>query len=245
MINMFFLFGIIVIAILVFLPFILLSRKPKSLDAEISYEILPPGYRRYTIYVPKEYNGNNPVPLILALHYAGQGIPFYGEMILQSMIRPAFEDMDPIIVAPDCPGQYWDQQESEQLILDVLADVKKKYNIARGRTLVTGYSLGGVGTWYYAERFPNHFSAAIVMAGNPPEDVLELSWEIPLMVIHGKDDEIHPVQTTKEVVKQLEESDVDIEMRLLEGVRHYETNYYVAALKNSIPWLLNIWENSN
>jgi predicted peptidase len=241
MINFLFLLAIIGVAIMVILPFMFLTKKPVSYQPEISYELLPPGYRRYTICVPPGYSGEKSVPLILALHYAGHGIPFYGEMILQEMVRPAFEELGAIIVSPDCPVKYWHQPESEQLIFDLLDTIQAKFNIDPDRILVTGYSLGGMGVWHFAGRYPGRFTAAIVMAGAPPKDALEINWRIPLMVIHGREDEVLPLQETKEIVSRLEKDGMDIEFRVLEGVTHYQTNYFVAALRNAIPWLLEVW----
>ena len=242
MINFLFLVAILGVALLVILPFVFLSKNPASLQPGISYELLPPGYRRYTISVPHGYVSEKSVPLILVLHYAGHGIPFYGEMILQEIIKPALGELDPIIVSPDCPAKYWHQPESEQLIFDLLNTIQEKYNIDPERILITGYSLGGMGTWHYAGRYPERFTAAIVMAGAPPEEALGFDWRIPLMVIHGRDDEVLPLHETQEIVMQLEKQGVDIEFRILENVTHYETSYFVVALRNAIPWLLETWK---
>jgi predicted peptidase len=242
MINFLFLIAIFGIVILVVLPFVFLGKNPTSLQPGISYELLPPGYRRYTIFVPDEYTGEKPTPLILTLHYAGHGVPFYGEMILQDIIRPAFRELEPIIVSPDCPVKNWQQPESEQLIFDLLDTIQEKFNIDPERILITGYSLGGNGVWHYAGRYPDRFSAAIVMAGTPPEDALEIDWQIPLMVIHGREDEVLPLYETKGIVTELEKMGLDIEFRILEGVTHYATNYFVIALRNTIPWLIEAWK---
>ena len=98
-----------------------------------------------------------------------------------------------------------------------------------------------MGVWHYAGQYPERFTAAIVMAGTPPEDVLEIDWQIPLMVIHGREDEVLPLHETRDIVLQLEKRNVDITFRVLEGVTHYETHYFVAALRNTLPWLAEIW----
>jgi predicted peptidase len=244
MIDLFFLIVVIGVVFVVVLPFVFLGRKPKSMHPGITYEYLPPGYRRYTIFTPHEYTGEQSVPLILALHYTGHGIPFFGGEILLSLIKPAFGEINPIIISPDCPAKYWHDAESEQMIFDLLDEIQEKYNINPNQILVTGYSLGGMGTWHYAGRYPNHFTAAIVVAGNPPEDALEIDWRIPLLVIHGCDDEIFPLRETKEIYLQLKKLGFDIEFRILEGVSHYDIKYYGAALRNTIPWLTRVWEES-
>ncbi len=241
MINFLFLIVLLGIAALVILPFFFLTKKPSDIQPGITHQILPPGYRRYTISVPYGYSDDKPAPLILALHYAGHGIPYYGEMILQSMIEPAFRELEPIIISPDCLARDWTQPESEQLIFDLLATIQEMFNIDPQRILITGYSLGGMGTWHYAGRYPERFTAAIVMAGRPFNDVLDVDWQIPLMVIHGREDEVIPLHDTKEAVLELERNGIDIEFRILESVTHYQTQFFVPALRNSIPWLLEKW----
>ena len=239
--NFFFLLGILAVAVAVLLPFLYLGLKKSSVQPGMAHEILKPGYRRYTISVPQGYTGEESVPLILALHFSGHGIPYYGELILSNLVEPAMRELGAVIVAPDCPVRSWTQPESERLILDLLDDLQERFNIDPQRILVTGFSLGGRGTWYFAGHYPERFTAAIVMAGYPPEDVLELDWKIPLMVIHARNDEVNPLAETNEAVSKLEEKGVDITLRILEGVSHYETQYFVSALRNAIPWLLDAW----
>ncbi len=83
------------------------------------------------------------------------------------------------------------------------------------------------------------------MAGRPPADVLEIHWLIPLMIMHGREDELLAINETKNAVVQLENQGVDIEIRILEGVTHYDTSFYVAALRNAIPWLLEKWKDDS
>jgi len=226
---------------------LVLFLKMKTVDPNrsgIKFEILHPGHDRYTIFVPPTYTDQSRMPLILVLHYAGHGTPFFGEMILLGLVKPAFEELNAIIVAPDCPARDWTQPESDQFILALLDSLQEEYNIDPKRILITGYSLGGVGTWHFAARYPECFTAAIVMAGRPAEDVLSIDWQIPLMVIHGRNDEIVPINDTKTAVLALEQRDVDITFRILEGVTHYETHYFVNALRNAIPWLEDRWEKT-
>ncbi len=138
MINFLFLIALLVLAILVIFPFFYLTRENSAIRPGISHQILPPGYRRYTVSVPPDYSDEKPTPLILVLHFAGHGIPFYGEMILQSMIEPAFRELKPIIIAPDCPVKDWTQPESEQLIFDLLDKIQAQFNIDAGRIFSPG-----------------------------------------------------------------------------------------------------------
>jgi predicted peptidase len=243
--NLLIIVVLIGLLIIVLLPFFILSKKTSPIQPGVTHEILKPGYRRYTISVPDGYTGEESVPLILALHFSGHGIPYYGELILSNLVEPAFRELEAVMVAPDCPVRDWTQPESEQFVFDLLSDVQKRFTIDPERILITGYSLGGMGTYHFAGRFPDHFTAAIVMAGSTPEDVLEIEWRIPLMVIHGRNDEVISFQEAKNVVLRLEEKGIDVSFRVLEGVTHYETQFFIGALRNTIPWLSEKWDTSD
>ena len=83
------------------------------MSSEIHEQILQPGNRRYTIALPHNHAADQPAPLILALHFAGHGSPFYGKLILTELVEPALGQLDAIIVAPDCTGPDWTHPQSK------------------------------------------------------------------------------------------------------------------------------------
>jgi predicted peptidase len=66
---------------------------------------------------------------------------------LTSLVEPALRELRAIIVAPDCNGSDWTQSNSEQDVLELLDHVEAAYNIDPNKTLITGYSMGDIGTW--------------------------------------------------------------------------------------------------
>ena len=214
------------------------------------FEPVPPGIyeieldtsHRYTLSIPTEYSGEKPVPLVLALHYGGHGAPFYGKFILTDMIEPALRELGAIIVSPDCPSSDWTQPESEAFVIELLDAIQTKHNIDSDKILVTGYSLGGMGTWHFVTSTPERFTAAVAMAGMPPDNALEIEWAVPLYVIHGRNDEVLPIDPTLSAVAQLQSQGVDIKLKILEGVTHYETYLFAEQLKNTIPWIRDHWQ---
>ena len=55
----------------------------------------------------------------------------------------------------------------------LLEGILETYNIDRARILVTGFSLGGRGTWFFATRHPDFFTGAIPIAGRPGDEPLD------------------------------------------------------------------------
>ena len=100
------------------------------------------------------YPSEKPSPLILAFHYGGKLTNFYGKKFVTVLIEPALKDVEAIIVAPDCPERRWESPVSERAVMDLLNYICQEYKVDSRRILVTGYSMGGVGTWHLAARHP-------------------------------------------------------------------------------------------
>lgn len=209
--------------------------------SDLQERLLQPGDRRYTIAVPTNYTTDQPVPLVLTLHFGGYVTPFYGRHILAGLVQPALRELGAIIVAPDCTASDWTHPRSEEDVLALLDHIQDSYVVDPGKILITGYSKGGRGTWYLAARHQERFAAAVVMAGWPQSDVVDVEWEIPLYVIHSREDEVIPLQPTATAVKQLQAKGVPVELVVLEGVTHYETNRFVEPLRGAVPWIEKVW----
>lgn len=205
--------------------------------------IVLPGGQRFAIAIPENYTGEHAVPLVLALHYSGHdGTPFYGQTMLVTLVEPALRELGAIIVAPDCSGADWTDPQSEADVLAILDYVEGAYNLDPRRKLVTGFSMGGIGTWYMAAYHPDRFTAALVMAGYPPFDVSEVDWQVPLYILHSVQDEVIPLEPTQNALLQLEEGDVPVKLVVLDGVTHYETTRFVVPLREAVPWIREVWQ---
>lgn len=233
--------ALIALPLLIFLPFWLASPHTARKSGLIK-DVLPPGQRRYTLALPEKDAGTGLQPLVVVLHYGGHGSPYYGEMLLTDLVKPALSALPAFFVAPDCPARDWTQPASEQFVLELIDYLLQRYPIDPGRVLLTGYSMGGIGAWHLAGKYPQRFSAALIMAAAPPESVSPPDWQTPVYVFHGRADELFPVANTNRVVAQLEEQGVNVRYRLLERVTHYETHRYFEPLQAALPWLLQLWQ---
>ncbi len=132
-------------------------------------------------------------------------------------------------------------EQLQPLVLDLIEHIADEYAVDRQRILLTGYSKGGIGTWELAARHPDRFTAAIIMAGRPPPEMSALDWQLPLYVIHAREDEVLDFGTTEEDVIALRDRGAPFELHVLEGTTHYETQHFVRALHRSLPWLERAW----
>ena len=199
--------------------------------------------QRYTIAIPESYTGAEPVPLIIALHYGGTVTPFYGRGVLEGLVEPALRELGAIIVAPDASVEPWASEAGEAAVLQVMDEIEAAYNIDLARTLLTGYSMGGMGSWYIGGRNQERFTAVLPIAGRPQADTTEIDWMIPLYVIHSRDDELIDIAPTETAVSQLRFHGAEVELVVVEGISHYETSRFVGALHEAIPWIEQVWRD--
>jgi predicted peptidase len=206
------------------------------------YELtLPQSGRRYTLSIPNGYTGQMPVPLIVSLHYGGTVTPFFGRGLLASVIEPALRELGAIVVAPDSAAGRWTNATAEQHILELVDHIEAHYSIDGDRTLLTGYSMGGGGTWYLAPRHPERFRAALIMAGRPQADSTDFDWTTPTYVIHSTADDIVPIESTRSTVEQLQGQGAPFEFVVLDGISHYSVPAYRPYVTAAIPWIERAW----
>jgi predicted peptidase len=201
------------------------------------------GDRRYTIYIPEISTEDKEPALIMLLHWKGPFYPFKGWEILSDLGIPAFGDLGAIIVSPDCPSDRWDDQVSEAYVMELHRWLLDQYEIKKSKTLIAGYSFGGIGTWYIAARNQNEFGGALPISASQPE-VANLDWSIPIYVIHSRDDEIFPIEYTLKAVELLRKRNASVELKIVEGVTHFNTYGFIEPLRETILWIRRVWGQS-
>jgi predicted peptidase len=203
---------------------------------------LPDGQTvRYTLSIPDSYRDDRPSPLVVALHFGGRITPFYGRNILEGLVRPALADLDAIIVAPDALDHGWNDARDEAAVLALMDHLAAKLSIDPKRVLCTGFSMGGVGTWYLAARHPDRFTAAIPVAGRPVTDQPATAFKVPVFAIHGRLDEVMPLAATEAHIAALKASGSNAGLLIIDGVTHYQTDGFVEPLRSAVPWVRRVW----
>ncbi|MHC4599255.1 MAG: carboxylesterase family protein [Planctomycetota bacterium] len=196
---------------------------------------------RYALKIPAS-RGSDPYPLVLALHWGGPVLPYTGRAILEGLVEPALGALDALIVAPDRDGESWANAKNEGNVLELLDLVEKAFPVDPKQTLLTGYSLGGIGTWYLAARHPRRFAGALPMAAPPPDDADEQKWELPLYVLHSRQDEIFDASEVEAFVMRMKERGAAVDLNLIDGVTHFDTGGFVEPLRDALPWIWGVWK---
>ena len=164
--------------------------------------------------------------------------PYYGESFLRILVLPAFKNSGALLVAPDCPGRGWSEGPSERAVLALLDHAVSRWSVDPDRIAVTGFSMGGIGTWFLAEKHPGRFAAAIPVAGRPT-GVAEM--RVPVYAIHGKRDEVIDWRPTARAVEQLRSRGRTAEIDLVDGPTHYQTARFTRPLARAARWLAEMW----
>jgi poly(3-hydroxybutyrate) depolymerase len=187
-------------------------RRHYRLDA--ANEILP-----YRTYVPTSYNGTKAFPLIVALHgLGGTEDAFFDNY--EKKLPPLAESHGYIVAAPlgyRVDGSYgWGlgnppadpntkrtQDFSEQDVMQVLARVRALYRIDDRRIYLMGHSMGAIGTWKIAPKYPDIWAAIAPFSGSGAAETLERIRTVPEIVVHGDADPTVNVAGSRTMVARL------------------------------------------
>lgn len=194
----------------------------------------------FTLSIPKtQIASGKKTPFIIALHWGGQITTHFAEEYLKGLAEPGFRDLDAIILAPDVPGSSWSDPVSEDVILQLLTAAKHSWPIDPDKIVITGYSMGGNGTWYMIDQHPTKFSAGIPMASVPNG---KLTGIVPTYIIHGKLDELFNYQNAENAYDILKDRGANVRIKIAENLSHYQGFSYVNYLKEAAYWLENsVW----
>src|SRR3954470_169613 len=183
-------------------------------------EIVP-----YRMYVPTAYNGSKAYPLIVALHGLGGTEDSFFDGY-NKVLPPLAESHGYIVAAPlgyRVDGSYgWGlgnppadpatkrtQELSEQDVIQVLQHVRRQYKIDENRIYLMGHSMGGIGTWKIAPKYPDIWAAIAPISGNGVPDTLERIRNVPEIIVHGDNDPTVNVSGSRTMVAKLKELGVE------------------------------------
>jgi predicted esterase len=155
----------------------------------------------YRLFIPEAYSASKPNALLIALHGMGGDennmFDAYGGALKREAGRVGL-----VVACPkgrDPASMYRDS--AEQDVMDVLAEVRRDYNIDPSRIYLMGHSMGGYGTWSVAMSHPDVFAAlGPISGGGNPGGMVKIA-HIPEYVVHGDDDRTVAVTQSRVMVE--------------------------------------------
>ena len=89
--------------------------------------------------------------------------------------------------------------------MQVLQRVRKQYKVDDSRIYLMGHSMGAIGTWKIAPKFPDIWAAIAPISGSGAPDTLEKIRNIPQIIVHGDADPTVTVTGSRTMVAKLKE----------------------------------------
>ncbi len=194
-----------------------------GLDSIYQNRVHPNGLP-YHIYVPEALSPGTAYPLVMFLHGATdlglethKGFPkgIWSQTDVQTahphvLFLPRFRT----------ETDEWTRDEYSAMVMEALDDLIAELNknpgrpdIDVGRIYITGFSLGGKGTWDYLRRYPDRFAAACPLAGfsagpQDESDAIRIR-HIPTWIFSGsRDDGVEGSRTSFRALKATRARDV-------------------------------------
>lgn len=198
---------------------------------------------KYRLLRPETEKPGEKYPLVLFLHGAGERgndnqkqLVHGGQMWLNPVNRaehPAF------VLFPQCPTEdYWayhsrpksfvpgemPQSQEATPIFSTLMQLLDTYlampQVDKDRIYVMGLSMGGMGTFDLAIRYPEVFAAAVPICGTVNPERLSAAKDVKFRIYHGDADNIVPVEGSRQAYKALKAAGADVKYIEFPGVNH-------------------------
>ncbi len=178
---------------------------------------------RYVVYVPATYDAAKPTPTILFLHGSGEtGADGWKQVAvgLGPAIMLNADRWNYLVIFPQKPPS---EQRGwiafEQLMLDVIAQTKKEYNVDASRLYCTGLSMGGAGTMALANKHPQLFAAIAPMCGGG-DPAYAPNLKMPLWYFYGDQDGAAGIERCNAMLAAITAAGGNAKLTLYPGVGH-------------------------
>lgn len=138
----------------------------------------------YQLQLPAEYRHGRPYPLLIVCHSAGEGA-------LAAINRWASlaDDNGVIVAAPEWgKGDYGYTSKEHQPVLEMLRDLKQRFNIDSDRVFLAGYGAGGAMCYDVGLSHPDLFAGVLPMSQAPAPIVEHYRYNgqyLPFYVVSG------------------------------------------------------------
>jgi predicted peptidase len=154
--------------------------------------------------------------VVTPMGYRGLSQPYYGSRY--QIARPG-------AAAPAAGWTAQEDERAEQDVFYVIDLVAKEYNVDLSRIYLHGQNPSGSGALYLASKYPDRFAAVAVSSApivfdSYPFD--RLKGKVALLVIHGDQDTVNPIEASQKMAAAAKAAGVDTEYATVPGGTHLE-----------------------
>ncbi len=224
----------------------------------------------YYLYIPDDYNANQPRPLIVFLHGYVQDTKLTKPWVLTEDKERIAARNGAILLTPYGRRNTDFQGVGEVDVLRAIEETQRFYSIDPDRIYLSGPSMGGYGTWTISLRYPGLFAACAPMCGQTdmfvwwpwprvtapkfkqflgewdnPIDLAPNAVGQPYFLQHGELDGLIPIEQSHMMQWRLDQLGTPVDEYFEhEGSDHY-IYWYLLCYEKAFSWLvtheLNRW----
>ena len=192
----------------------------------------------YKVHVPPGFWGlGGRRPLILFLHGAGgvgKDIEDDIEDLVKCLTPEIKKDFPFVVISPASGESGWKAPQ----ILRILDEATVRWNIDPNRIYLTGFSMGGFGTFQVACDSPETFAAIVPVAGGGDPARAEQLKKVPTWAFHGDADNVVSCENSVKMIDSMKEVGCEeVKLTILEGKGH-GIMHAVYAQPEVFQWML-------
>ncbi len=124
------------------------------------------------------------------------------------------------VISPQNPDQQGWVGSKADGVIGIVQELLKKLPVDPKRVYLTGYSMGGYGTFQLLSQEPKMWAAAVPVAGGGNPGAVRDYRKVPIWVFHGEADKVVPVTQSQAMVEALKEARSDVKYTEFEDAGH-------------------------
>lgn len=146
------------------------------------------------------------IPLVIYLHGKTNNVLSKAHLgFAEACAKPDnFSKRPCIIFAPQCPDDNGWSGATGVNLLKTIKDLMSNLPIDKERVYLTGYSMGGYGTFALLNDEPRMFAAGIPISGGCSVGIAQNLRRTPLWIFHGEKDDVVSPEGSRAIAKALE-----------------------------------------
>jgi hypothetical protein len=171
----------------------------------------------YAIYVPRKPVPSQGYGMTLLLH--SLSAPYNQYLGSRNQSQFGERGSGSIVITPEArgPDGFYDNLAGAD-VFEVWADVASRYKLDPAWTVITGYSMGGIGTFKLAEQFPDLFARAQPTVGDSEDNNMVASLRnIPVLMWNAAADELVPETSYLPTAQALDDAGYRYELDIYSG----------------------------
>jgi predicted esterase len=144
---------------------------------------------------------------------AGHSVSARSRRTLGPAIRDRQSDFPFIAVFPQCEDQdsrylagWLADTADAQRALKILGEVEGEYSVDKNRRILTGWSMGGYGTWSIAATNPEHWAAVVPLAGGGETEWGAALAKTSVWAFHGSEDAAIRPQQSRQMITAIRDA---------------------------------------